>query len=683
MVYFLFLIFLVFHLSIAGILDPKLKKLIKTHDTNPYYEVTVKALTKEGKFKLLKVPVSRIKDLLKSYIYLEAPRKIFPLNDVAVSESYAVFGNIGVSVNTYKNFSGYVAEGRVNLPQNCKVPFPQLWNYFVCFGPTQFYSPGSFKLILNNVERKDIVASQVYRIGTGASESGKTGKGVVIGIVDTGINFCHPAFLNKEGRTRIKFFGFLSSPFNCDGYYDPELGVCEYDENKINELIARGYCRYDSAGHGTHVAGIAAGYWKGSLYNGVAPESTLIVYKLSEMSDYDAAIGLLWMKKKSKILGLPTVVNFSLGTHYGPHDGTSYLSRIVDEVSGPGFVVVSAVGNSGHVPVHARINTQRAIVGLRVNSAVDVEGWYKKNSAYRIEVCSSFRCMGANPGQSVEATLGGCFVGIDNTILSHPLNGDGYFLISIYCLRQTDFKLRLTALRGSNLRVDMWIANFYSQEGYFLDHYEKEETGGYKYTVTVPATARRIISVGAIGSKPLGDRSAGPYLGRVAPFSSRGPTRDGRIRPHVVAPGYYVCSANNYFSVYSDKVSCGKGEFYVPLAGTSMAAPVVTGLVALYLQDNPTATPEEVKAWLATNAVRDVNVKYPNLAYGYGKAVYSSNRNFLLSGEGNFPVESVNSTDAGDGGGSGGCNSLNSTLPSLIGLILIRHLLLSLWKRLR
>ncbi len=676
----LLLLFLSLSLSLAGVLDPKLKNLIKLHAQSSDYKIKVKVLTKERKFKILSVPVSQISELTENYLYVEAPRKIFPLNDVAVSESYAVSGS-NVVVNASGSFTGYILEGNLTLPQNCQQPYSQLPNYFTCLDYTTFSSTGNLKLILKDVDKNNITASGIYRLGVGASKSGKTGRGVIIGIVDTGINFCHPAFLDENGKTRIKFFGFSTNAANCDGNYDAQLGICEYDENKINTLITQGGCNYDNFGHGTHVTGTAAGYWEGSLFNGVAPNSTLVIYRLSEMSDQDAAMGLYWIKKKAQNSGMPVVVNFSLGTHYGAHDGTSFLSQVIDEVSGEGFIVVTAVGNSGNAPIHAYSIKPTDTIGLRVNIHLDIEGWYKRGSAYRVELCSSSQCLSVNPGQNGESYIAGCYTEIYNSFLSHPLNGDGYFLISISCPSPTDLQIKLTALQGTELRVDMWIANFYQWEGFFLDHYQTEETGGYKFTVTVPATANSAITVGAIGSKPLGYEQDILYLGRVAPFSSRGPTRDGRVRPHVVAAGYYVCSANSDFSQSADKFSCERGKYYIPLAGTSMAAPVVTGLVALYLQDNPAATPEEVKAWLTTNAVKDVNIQYPNLAYGYGKAVYSVNKNFTLSGESVIPIETGNFASTGSGGG--GCNSFNLTLPGLIGFLSIRLLLLSLWKRLR
>ena len=678
-------------LSFGGELDYSLKKLLRTQNAGSSDEVNVKVITTKGEIKLLRVPINQLLKLAEENLYVEAPKRLVPLNDTAISLSYAVFGNSSISVNTEGSFTGYIASGNVILPSNCFKPYPlALPNYFQCIGATTFTALGNFSLILKDIERNLITASAVYRVGIGADFSGKTGENVIVGVIDTGINFCHPAFLDANGNTRVKYFGFSSDAATCDGRFDETLGVCEYDEEKINQLINAGICNYDLDIHGTHISGIAAGYWEGSLYNGVAPKANLIVYRLTNMDDIDAIKGLKWIKQKSEQLGLPTVVNFSLGTHHGPHDGTSILSRVVDEVVEEGFIVVAAAGNTGNVPIHAYSVNQRDVIGIRVNSEVLIDGWYKGGSTYRVELCDStlIRCFGAEPGQDVGFSLSGCYVEIYNSLLTSPLNGDGNFLIYAFCGTSTDLKIRLTALQGSTLRVDMWIANYYDGEGFFLDHYEKEETGGYKYTVSIPATAREVISVGAIGSKSLGDEAAVNYLGKVAPFSSRGPTRNGEVRPHVVAPGYYVCSANGNFTGFGDKVSCGNGAYYVPLAGTSMAAPFVTGLIALYLQDNPQATLEDVKRWLTSNTIKDISLNYPNLAYGYGKAVYSlTGYQFTPPEEEIIPSpntpENSSQFDVA-GGGGGGCNSYNyKVLLNLIGFIVAARILLSLWKRWR
>lgn len=151
--------------------------------------------------------------------------------------------------------------------------------------------------------------------------------------------------------------------------------------------------------------------------------------------------------------------------------------------------------------------------------------------------------------------------------------------------------------------------------------YEEDGFGGYKYTVSSPGTAKRAITVGAIGGDPISVRYINDF-GRIAFFSSRGPTRDGRIKPDIVADGFFLCTANYTFTPSADPNSCSSDGYYTPLAGTSFSSPVITALAALYLQDNPNSTPEQVKSWLTSNAVYDTEGNPPNVAYGYGKAVW-------------------------------------------------------------
>ncbi|AAC07961.1 S8 family serine peptidase [Aquifex aeolicus] len=180
-----------------------------------------------------------------------------------------------------------------------------------------------------------------------------------------------------------------------------------------------------------------------------------------------------------------------------------------------------------------------------------------------------------------------------------------------------------------NSGLIMWVI---SGSGSFSDHYERDPTGGITFTVTNPGTSKRVITVGAFASRPL-DTQSFYNAGRIAYFSSRGPTRNGRIKPNIVAGGYFICSTNSEFSSHSDPYICAEGHYYVPFAGTSMATAVVMGLVALYLQDHSFAIPEEVKEWFSSNAVEDDNFLYPNVVYCSEKAVYVLETRFKGSGK--------------------------------------------------
>ncbi len=184
---------------------------------------------------------------------------------------------------------------------------------------------------------------------------GATGKGAVIGIIDTGIDLTHPDFKNDDGTTRVKALWDQndSGGPRPDGY---NYGT-EWSEAAINAGPTR---ERDDVGHGTHVAGIAAGNGRASnnvatryTYVGIAPEADILVVnsRFDTPSVVDAAN---WIFNRAAAMGEPAVVNLSLGAQYGGHDGTYDLDRALAALSGPGRIVVAAAGNEGGTGIHAK-----------------------------------------------------------------------------------------------------------------------------------------------------------------------------------------------------------------------------------------------------------------------------------------------------------------------------------------
>ncbi len=400
----------------------------------------------------------------------------------------------------------------------------------------------------------------------------------------------------------------------------PETNT-EYTKTQIEQFIRDGRCDGDYDIHGTHVAGIAS-------Y--IAPDADLIVVR-TNLEDTDIILGLRYLRNKKNSLGRPMVVNMSLGTHFGPHDGTSMLERAIANLSGSGFVVVAAAGNEGDKKLYARISGISSTVSVRLNSPDPegdvIDGWYKSGTL-RVEFCdSSNRCLSAEPGTSASGNLsGGCSVNIDNRTTRHLLNGDGRFVVEFNC--RGNFTIRLTPRSGTP-HADLYLAY---ESGEFMDYFLPDGLGGFLGTVVQPATSPYVIAVGALTSRFV---SGAPRsfidLGKIAYFSSRGPTRDGRLKPEVVAPGYYVLGP---WAGTSD---------YILLPGTSMASPVVAGLVALILEENPNLDVNGVRGILSSQALSDgFTGSLPNNIYGYGKAFLS-------------PFSVVGGGGGGDsGGGSGG-----------------------------
>jgi len=179
-----------------------------------------------------------------------------------------------------------------------------------------------------------------------------TGRGVIVGVIDSGIDWRHPDFLNENGQTRLEMLMVAR--------YDRTQGVTrlsKYSRNQINRALIgkRNISAIDINGHGTHVCGIAAGNGRASegMYVGVAPEADLIVVQ-SELYDASIIRGITEIFRKAKRLKKPAVINLSLGSHAGAHDGTSPVEQVIEDEAGEGRIVVVAAGNERKDAIHAR-----------------------------------------------------------------------------------------------------------------------------------------------------------------------------------------------------------------------------------------------------------------------------------------------------------------------------------------
>ena len=651
---------LILSFTFGAQLDPVLKKaLIKGLTPQELKPDLIKVLYRDGSIRV--VPASSAKDLMKdkSVIYMEAPRKLKPLMDVIRASSVAIHGsgNSNISISTkdgqslrIRNFS----TSGVNFSGSCSGSISNLQ----CSSGTLSLSvsaSGEFRLIIisdnREIKPSDVSGGTAYYVGTSASLRGRTGRGVIVAIIDTGINPCHPAFLKPDGTSRILYL------------YEPKTDL-ELDQNELNNKISTSQCYYDSSGHGTHVAGIAVGGDPSTPYRGIAPEADIIVIRLLDLTDSEIIKGLDYLVRKYQTLRKPMVVNMSLGGHFGPHDGTSLLSRAIDNAVDAGLVVVVAAGNEGDIPLHSRIDNLSSpqTVNFTTYSSGDViDGWYSGGNL-SLKFCRGSSCMTVSPGSTSSSTLGGCPVYIDNSAVPSPLNGDKEFYIEYWC--SGDFSLELTP-SGTVNRVDMYFACAFCYSE-FLNFVPRDPEGGIAGTVGIPGTSIKAITVGALTSKTV----PGPTevntksftdLGKIAFFSSRGPTRDGRIKPDVVAGGFFVYSASN------------DGVSYIPNAGTSMASPVVAGISALLLE-NTQGTAGFLQAYsirntLLSNTVTDSSTgATPNNIYGHGKV-------YLKAGAQSGGAGSVG------GGGGGGCSVSGINFHYMVILLMIIGIIAPLRRR--
>jgi subtilisin family serine protease len=427
------------------------------------------------------------------------------------------------------------------------------------------------------------------------NKTGLTGKGVVIGIVDTGIDAKHPA---KAGRILRVWDQTLPGDGVPEGGYGIELTGANLSTSR------------DTEGHGTHVAGIAAG--EDSTYAGVAPEAELVIVK-SDLQDAHIADGIRYIFRVAGEMGRPAVVNLSLGGHADAHDGSDSLSQIIDAESGPGRIVCCAAGNEGNDNIHAQTAVAKGktvTMRFRVpDGSVGIallNGWYPGNSSFEV----SLRTPGGfvTPWQKVIST--GNPVGNYSlpdgqvqivTPAPDPVNGDHNFFVQItgkgkFPVKGGVWQLRVRKTSKTDGKLDVWTiddasAVFFTGTS-VKDSMKIGSPGASALAITVAAHTTKTQYSDIDGSV----RDMGLQLDTISDFSSEGPLRNGVQKPDVAAPGAMIVSALSSDASF-DRPSQISDKFVI-MAGTSMATPFVTGIVALLLQRHPTLKPEAVKKLL-------------------------------------------------------------------------------------
>jgi subtilisin family serine protease len=430
-----------------------------------------------------------------------------------------------------------------------------------------------------------------------------TGKGVIIGVVDSGIDPKHPAFKSRILRIWDQIL--------------PGDGVTEgnYGAEFAGSLLS---VSRDTNGHGTHVAGIAAG--ADGAFGGVAPQADLIIVK-SSFQEAHIADGIRYIFRVAAELGRSAVVNLSLGGHGDAHDGSDPLSQIIDAESGPGRIVCCAAGNEGNDDIHAQIAVPQGAtrtVSFRIpaSSGEDairiaaLNGWYSGSDRFELAVRSpggfqtSYQGVIAT-GPSVEVyNLPDGRVRI-STPGPDPANGEHNFFIEIFHPANSSlpatpgtWRLRLRGVVVNNGQIDLWALDNSQRLDVVFAGRSVQDTmkigspGAAASAVTVASYTTKV-SWKDIEGRP---QEVGMELGDISDFSSEGPLRTGSQKPDVAAPGAMIAAALSADSSVSPAYVVSPG--YRIMAGTSMATPIITGVVALLLERDPTLDPNGVKALL-------------------------------------------------------------------------------------
>ncbi len=470
-----------------------------------------------------------------------------------------------------------------------------------------------------------------------------TGTGVLIGIIDSGIDFTHDDFRHTDGTTRIVS---MWDVYGTDG--TPPSGFndgAEYTATRINTALGggAGVAEADIVGHGTHVSGIAAGNGRASSgqYRGVAYDSDILFVKpynngFPEDKTIDA---MNYLVQKAHALGQPIAINMSLGGHVGAHDGTSAQEQLIDDLSGTGVVFCVAAGNEGEDDIAEAGPAANHDFVLRIvdyspqggtgNDACLATIWYAGSSSPSVSL--TFQGETTSPvasGTQTPLDTSAGYIVIDNASQGvDPGSGDKV------CYIQWDDRTgtppsagdwTITISGGSGDAV-AWVAYATMTAGF--------PNSDQSYSLGMPACAEAAVSVAAFKTRnswPVVGGSAGygsgnPWgdtpLGARAPFSSLGPTRDGREKPDLAAPGMAIVSCYSHLqNPPADNLTLLPGGKYYATQGTSMATPFTCGVVGLMLDKNPSLTASDVRTILRDTAIQDGYTGSGwNNGYGAGK----------------------------------------------------------------
>ncbi len=461
---------------------------------------------------------------------------------------------------------------------------------------------------------------------------GVTGRGVIVGVIDNGVDWKHGDFRRPDGTTRIKSMWDIS---DAAATGPGGLGRV-YTQAEINTALqsGTGVDMRTPDSHGTHVTGIAAGNGLGAgtggtpgVFMGIAPEADLVIVKANRAGSSgfrtdDLIAASAFIRDRAAEFNQPFVINMSIGGSGGYRDGSDPFDTAVDNLlaGGVGRHFAISAGNIGTTNNHAGgVIEQGKDLTLPFSvfsGAVGLQIIYPESDTVSARVVKPDGTI-VGPVNFNEQLTTDTNVSLFS-FASSTNNGARQIQIAFKSVISGTWQLILAGGNIKNGRYDVW-----SLDGGVTRLDPSIATSNYEIG-SLKGTKRAFIVANYISKTQYVDvngntitRNAGP-IGQGAISSSAGPTRDGRFKPNVAAPGTFLMSTLSVDTTPEPaSTSTGPGGKHYAISGTSMASPVVAGTVALMLQVNPNLSPDQITRIIERTVIND-SFTGPSVSYKYG-----------------------------------------------------------------
>ena len=535
------------------------------------------------------------------------------------------------------------------------------------------YTEISQPTMTNDTSRVHHQVNEVQN-GLNGIQSKFKGNGIILGYVDTGLDFTHPDFKDSLGKTRV--YSYWDQTITTSTSRSPQ--PYNYGENWTSSEIDNGQCTaVDNVGHGTHVVGISAGNGRANGKNkGMAPEATIVMVQTnSNAKNWTLTVSDAcdYIFKIADQLGKPCVINISYGVAMGSHDGNDPASELIESFldTKPGRIVVAAAGNNGNLGkyhVHADVNSDTSFFwvkstakGIAGTNSILLEMWADSLNFKDVQFATGANLPSSNyalRGKTKFRTFAEALTYSPNALRDTIFNENGvklayvdYYaeMINHECHMQTaytkidstDYLFQFMSTGSGSYDVwsgsankvgsknfnDFETSNIPSTSVYpAISHYIMADTLQTIFSSYI--SSEKVMTVGNVSNKAAYTTKDQVYHtsvyqpGEIHVSSSKGPNRKGLTKPDIMASGTKIFSANpmSFLNNPANYPNMDVDGYHMLNSGTSMASPLVAGIAALYLEKCSNSTYSDFKSDVITTAKKiSIQGSLPNNAYGNGE----------------------------------------------------------------